>query len=900
MGNLSGALTLFGRETELDLLARLASAHPIVTVTGAPGIGKSALAAAFARARSSTATVCPLTSAETPEAICRELASSLGLPATPITTDAAAAAQIARALSRAGKDLIVLDDADRACAALALLLPAWARDAPRVRFLVTARGRLRVHGAQRVDVGPLDLAELGTTNGDAIASAPAVRLFVRAARTAVPTYRLRAATAPVVAEIVRRLEGNPLAIELCASRVVVLGEAELLELLSERMDVLDGGPAALGGRSLRGAFAFSWERLADEERTFLAACSCFEGSFDLDAATAIALGGAGAKARMATATMLEGLEEASLVRAFEPDLLPGERRYALSASLGAFASEKLRSGGRDAEVARRHAAYFSSFATRRPRPRMVVLALARGDLEQALAWAVARRANPGASQPERELPARLLLAIAPLALARGPLAPFLARVDAVLGAREVSREVAAELHLTRGLALLFQGRRDDALVDLTRARLLARASKARRIETLAASKMGLISGLKGNARVSERHFQRATSLLAKSRRDPWLSGVVEKDVANVLSEQGRNDEAIIALVRARDFLHEAGDDREEGFVLMMLGSRLVDDGRLVDARRDCTAALTLLRAAGDHRSEGWAQVLLALVDAEEGDLPRARTRLATAIASFRTIGDAHTEGLALGYLGNVALEQGAMSDAEDAYREARLRLAEAGDRGSEAMCSAGSAIVELSRGRFAAARAAIARSSELLADDGRAARREAVAILGAALEGAGRPALGRGARGGAGKAGGAEEVRFARRVVAQLSRLAAPTKAQSRAGEAKESRAVVLATDGSWVRSGDGTVVRVARAGPVRRILARLAIERIRQPGQSLGMTVLVATGWPDEAIAPAAARNRLHVVIARLRRSGLEGLLVRDGDGYLLDPSVAARLAEDGERVSR
>jgi predicted ATPase len=858
---------LVGRETELDALARAVTKSRLVSLTGAPGVGKTALASTFAASRA--AVWCSLTGVEGADAVCRELARALGLPESASSSAKDVAGRVRRVLAGRGKVVVVLDDADLARGALAKLLPGFMGDAPGARFVVSARARIALANAQRFEVGPLEVPLRRHETPDDVGRSSAVRLFLRAAASARPGYRLTPASAPHVAEIVRTLGGMPLAIELCAPRVVVLGEREIAALLAERLDALDAG--AKGGRTLRGAFALSWDQLDAGDASVLAAAAVFRGSFDLSAAAAVA-----GASRLETAEALERLEESSLVRAFEPPEVPGTRRYVLHPSVRVFAAERQRRDAR-AETARRHAEHFASAAAPAgTAPRVDVLALDRDDLEAALTWAISER--------RAEVAARVALALAPLALARGPLRSFLDRVDTLLDRGKAPGAVAAELHLVRALARIHHGRRDDALDDLRVARRKAARARSLRVEVLAESKLGLVLGLKGSFSRAKVHFASARERLGRAG-DPWLRGVVSKDLANVLSEEGDNATAMIELARARDLLHSAGDVREEGFVLMMLGSRLLDEGKLVDARRDCTRGLEALRAAGDHRSAAWCEVLLALTDAEEGDLLAARTRLDAALASFRTIGDAHTEGLVLGYLGNVALEQGALADAEDHYSDARTKLAEVGDAGAEGMFTGAAGVVDAALGREAAARERFARARALLDTDGRAARRDALEIMETVLE----PVRRRRAY------ACAEEVRFARRVVAQTAGLAG--LGGSRRADAKSPNELVVAADGSWLRTARGDVVKLGAGGAQRGVVRRLAEERVRYPGRAISRGDLVRAGWPGESILPAAAKNRLHVTIARLRRAGLDGLLLHDADGYMLDPAAPVRVAETGER---
>ncbi|MBX3203861.1 MAG: AAA family ATPase [Labilithrix sp.] len=856
------------RDTEVFALGRALNAHRLVVLTGPPGIGKSAIAAAFAgqrrRGKLETTFACDLEGARAAIDIVHEVARVLGL-ATSAGADAPLLTErVGRALAARRRPLVVLDDVDRCRVALATLLPQWLRDAPTAAFLVTARGRLGVAAEHRLEIGPLETPAAREREPDVIAASPAVQLFARRAAAARPGFRVTATNARTVATIVRKLEGIPLAIELSASRLVALSEKDIADLLGERLDLLED---ERGERSIRSAFALSWEELGEEDAQLLAACSCFRGGFLLDAACAVADGQAPSpRTRLRVARGLERLVEASLVRVDDGE----QRRYTLPETLRVFAEEKLAELPDAAQFDERHAHHYAGLRARTPPLPLDVMAAERKNLERAFDRSLRARDPRGAGA---------LLAYAPVALARGPLAPFVERTSHALADLELAPDDHAALLLSRGLARIFQGKRDDALDDLELARREAGRAGAPGIEALATSKLALVIGLKGSVDAALELFAVARGA-AEASGDERTEGVVRKDLANVLSEAGRNDEAVVELGRARQLLHAAGDVREEAFVLMMLGSRFVDDGRLEEARRDLGAALALLRETGDRRSEAWTLLLLALADAEAGATSSARRQLDRAIALVREVGDEHTEGLLLGYLGNVALEQGLLADAESAYRDAIVRLARASDRASEGFFTAAAAVVEHALGRHPAATDAARRARELVKDDGRAARREAVEILAGLVDGAGttRPRAER----------PAEEVRFAERVVAL---------APSRAGASRDDGpGLVVASDGSWVRTASKQVAKLGAGRPIARVMLRLALERMRHPGRPVPPQSLVRAGWPGERVLPAAAKNRLHVTIARLRRVALEGALLHDDDGYFLDPATAARVADPGE----
>lgn len=857
------------RDTEVFALGRAVDTHRLVVLTGPPGIGKSAVAGDFVRQKRrgklETVVACHLEGVRAAADLLHELARSLGLAAGADADAPAVAERIGRALAARRRPIVVLDDVDRCRVALAKLLPQWLRDAPGAVFVVTARGRLGVAAEHRLEIGPLEVPSAREREPDAIAARAAVQLFARRAAAVRPGFCVTAANARTVATIVRKLEGVPLALELSASRLVALSENDVAELLTERLDLLED---ERGERSIRSAFALSWEELDEEDARLLAACSCFRGGFLLDAACAVASDGGGSspKDRLRVARGLERLIEASLVRVGDGE----ERRYALPETLRVFAAEKLATLPDAALFEERHARHYASLRARSPAPPLDVIAAERENLERAFDRSLEARDPRGAA---------LLLAHAPVALTQGPLTPFIDRASLALADLELAGADHAELLLSRGLARIFMGKREDALDDLERARREAERAGAPAIEAHATSKLALVIGLKG--RVDE-----ALALFADARRaadasaDERTQGLVLKDLANLLSEAGRNDEAVVELARARRLFRAAGDRREEAFVLMMLGSRFVDDGRLEEARRDLGDGLTLLREVGDRRSETWTLLHLALADVEAGALSSARRQLDRAIALVRDVGDEHTEGLLLGYLGNVALEQGLTGDAESAYRDAIVRLARAADRHSEGFFTAASALVEQALGRGPAAADAIARARDLVRNDGRAARREAVEILASVVDGS-IPERSRLER-------PTEEIRFAERMRALVATRAA-TKRDDEPG-------LVVASDGSWVRTASKQVAKLGAGRPIARVMLRLALERMRHPGRPVPAQALVRAGWPGERVLPAAAKNRLHVTIARLRRALLEGALLHGDDGYFLDPATAARVADPGE----
>lgn len=846
--------SLIGRTAEIVALEAALARARLVTVTGGPGIGKTALVRELV-ARSKTTLVVPL--AHAPDAL-RAIAAALGIQPAAATDSSKIASQIGAALAHRGRFTVVVDDADFAVPALSANVPSWLERASGVSFIVTSRTPLGVANEERFELGPLELPP-EDDDLEAIQASSAVRLFVTAAARTRGAFRLTASNARTVAEIVRHLDGVPLALELCAARTAALAETDILDMLTERLDLLDDGR----GRSLRSAFELSWKQLDEEEARAVCAVALFRGTFDFPAVCA-AIGATTSKERVAAARIIENLVARSLLSTLDA----GEgRRYAMSSSLAAFAKEKLGRRGESREIAARLSRHYAGVEARE---------VDRENMEDSARRSIAARDLPTAAE--------ILLRIAPLALGRGPLGSFVELVDLVVDAPRLSSRTRCELLLSRGLARLFQGRRDEALDDLSNAASIAKRGGHHGIEALAQSKSALVVGLKRGTAAAKRSFE-AAKRAAERAKDPRISATVSKDLANVLAEAGKSAQATALLVRAREHFHAAGDVREEGFVAMMLGTRLLDEGELDAARRDLDGALELLRRAGDSRSEAWTLAMRALVDAERGEAAPARERLEASLALLRRVGDAHTEGIVLTLAGNVALELGLLEDAEAAYRDAIPLVEAADDHGLLSLARAGAALVDHVSGRSVAARDGMRRALELSQDDAREPRRQAVQLLALAIEDRAAAAEAAKAREPA-----AEEVRFARRVLGRV--LGGVVSAADRSP-------VVVARDGTWVRLRSGETVQLAAARSAARVLAKLAFERVRRPGIPVAPPALVRAGWPDEQILPKAAKNRLHVTIARLRRLGLSTLIVHGPEGYMLDSREDLRLAEPGEHAT-
>ncbi|HEV3464199.1 MAG TPA: BTAD domain-containing putative transcriptional regulator, partial [Actinomycetota bacterium] len=269
--NLPERLTsLVGREGELRDVAKLVGEHRLVTVTGPGGAGKTSLAVALAERLADGypdgVWLVELAALRDPAGLGAAVAAAVGLGqdgAGPGDQAPSSAERLA-AFAADKAMLLVLDNCEHLVEACAALVRRLLEAGPRLRVLATSREVLGVPGEVVWAIPPLAVpaappdgegADVGGAGADgqgagpeALVSFDAVRLFVERATSADPGFVLDAASGPVVAELCRRLDGLPLAIELAAARVRTLSPAEIAARLERRFQVLRSGPGATEGR----------------------------------------------------------------------------------------------------------------------------------------------------------------------------------------------------------------------------------------------------------------------------------------------------------------------------------------------------------------------------------------------------------------------------------------------------------------------------------------------------------------------------------------------------------------------------------------------------------------------------------------------------------------------------
>ena len=358
-GNLPLQLSSFvGRDDDLERVADALAVAPVVTLTGVGGVGKTRLALQVAaellpRFRDG-AWLCELQAVRDPDGVVDAVAAVFQVSARPGST----LAQSLVAYLRDQQLLMVLDNCEHLLRPVAGLVATMEAACPEVRVLATSREGLNLRGEQILVVPSLDVPD-ESMDLAALNECEAVRLFADRARAAKADFAVDAGNAEGVAQVCRRLDGVPLAIELAAARVTAMNPAELARRLDRRFRLLTGGERVAIERhqTLRAAIDWSYELLTEPQQRLLGRLAVFAGGWTLDAAEAVCAGDPIEAEDVFD--LLADLVARSLVTADDTGL---DTRYRLLETIRQYGEERLAEAGDTDRLRLRHAEYYAQLA----------------------------------------------------------------------------------------------------------------------------------------------------------------------------------------------------------------------------------------------------------------------------------------------------------------------------------------------------------------------------------------------------------------------------------------------------------------------------------------------------------------------------------------------------------
>jgi len=355
---------MIGREDALASIKEQLLKHRFVTIVGPGGIGKTTVAVATVKNLSNAfrhgalfIDLAPLTDASL---VASALASALGLP---IASENPLPGLIA--FLRDKSILILLDNCEHVIGPAALLSEALLNGAPDVRILATSREAMRAEGERVHRLPTMEVpAEIQGISASEAAAFPSVQLFVERAMASSDTFQLTDKNAPVIAELCRRLDGLPLAIEIAAARVNSIGVQLLTAQINERLFLLSEGrrTALPRHQTLHATLDWSYGLLSEHEQAILRAICVYRAAFCIESAQAVA-----AAVGLNDGMVMEGLAGLSEKSLLKIDATDHILECRLLDSTRAYAYGKLRDSGDLQTVLSRHAERLLEFLTKAER-----------------------------------------------------------------------------------------------------------------------------------------------------------------------------------------------------------------------------------------------------------------------------------------------------------------------------------------------------------------------------------------------------------------------------------------------------------------------------------------------------------------------------------------------------
>lgn len=909
-----------GRDRELDELRHAVQAERSLTsVLGPPGIGKTRLTYELAASLDLDVTVLDLTALYTAHDIVGTLGAALDTLVDDTDDLVAPIEEMARLFETRRDPLLVLDNCEHVIELVAELITSLRRQSPRLRVLATSRVALDLDDEGALQLDPLAYPESDSKelSPDALIGFPAVALFLERGRQHFPAGLPPREQLTAIADLIAALEGNPLAIELCASRLGLLAPEQMLRQMEHQLELLRTRRELAGARwtSLEGAISWSWALLEGPTQSVLAGLSIFRGGCTLESATAVLsaslpLEGEGIE------KIILGLEEKSLLRLLS-QATGGPPRVVLLESIRHFAADRLAQSPYLQQAMTEHMQHYLDELG--PERSAILIGgagdgsdelRARLEHEKANLMAIHDRVIAGRLE-SKEAALRALLSLAPLYCTHGPFAGYLNKLDTAV--RAASRQdrltplVHAGVAMARALIESRRGRFAPAVEQLEVALPLVHRVGDTWVEAYILIILGGMLPFVYRAAESPKRFKRAQKLVEKLD-DDRLRAIFFKELASYTIWRAPN-EAEKTLKKARWLFRISGDVVREAYTSSHLCTCLYICGDLDRAQRCGLEALKQLEALDDRRWATHVRLLLTLIEVEGGKFEDAEAIFVQCAATQRELGSSLLEALSLLALGELHLQMNRPALAEKELSRVLELTRPLEEKTATAWTLTSLAVAAAARDRIDEAETLLARAEENAGSFGEDALRQALELQRGHIELARARALALADDHGASWA----TVECARRRLESFGELQETvrnhvvTRHAARSLElALRQQITALQTQlivdrrGRWFKvtssSRETVETSLSRKKSMRRILSALVSARLDEPGRGIPLNELFGIGWPGDRSSPSSASNRVYVTLNRLRNAGLGEHLVCTDSGYMLDPELPLSVIPSGD----
>jgi predicted ATPase len=730
--NLPLELTSFiGRQTEIKQVQELLRKHRIVTITGSGGVGKTRLSLQVAER------VLPeipdgiwyveLASISDPELVPQSVSAALGLreePNLPVMG-------ILENFLSAREILLILDNCEHLLEACALIANTLLRKAARLKILASSREALGIDGEIAYRVPSMATPEpRHLSNLEVFKDYEAVRLFTERARVVLPGFEVTEHNAHAIAQICKRLDGIPLALELAAARINLLTTEQVANRLDDAFRLLSGGSRMTLPRhqTLRATIDWSYSLLSTAERVLLRRLAVFTGGSTLETIEAICSGDGLESDQVLT--MLTGLVNKSMISVERKQ--GQDTRYRLFETVHQFAQEKLYEAGESQTFRDRHVNYFLdmaegiepqlrtpvaleclrvldremdnlraalSWAFNEPRSQNVEIGL---QLAQALFWFwfIRNHMSEGRAWYEglllqrdvagRKLTrAKILYYMGSLALKQGDDQTAMEQLDESIA---IFREAGQEGKQGLAYSLITQGELhhwnqltpNPPILLFQESLTLFQELGDKWGQAIALHWLGVTMAA-DRAAAGRSYFKKSLDLF-RELGDRWAQTMPLGGLGSVELALGNHAQGRALFEESLSIQQEFGDKFGVSWTLVQLGNEALNSGEIERANDYCQQALDIRRAAGDRRNPSFILEPLNSIAQLQGDYEKAHAFLMEMLETEQEERDPWGIALSLRELAIVAFHMGNHTRAADQILECLPMLLEVGNLYGVATC----------------------------------------------------------------------------------------------------------------------------------------------------------------------------------------------------------------------